>query len=213
MHCVYVPSLLYSSQLRSALKNTVQLILREKEKENEDSQKTVLVLHILRSIIICLRRKDDFAHSLLTTNDPHQQWQSHIHYTIDPAVENPESSRPSSAVILTTDSHSSPNALIQTPLAQQTAQQSSPNPSTGRSSIQGSGRHPLHFSPPSSCFVHAGECSVEYGFEYCGPAQHVILTPSIESGVRAIVCAFAQHSFPRVVGEEKMATVRQASKV
>ena len=52
-----------------------------------------------------------------------------------------------------------------------------------------------------------------YGFEYCGPAQHIVMTPSMESGVAAIVSALAQHSFPLVNGESDSATIREAAKV
>ena len=198
----------FSSQLRMSLENSVQLLLRQKQAQQEDQQKFLLLLHILKSIIILLRRKVDFAQSLLTADDPLSLWQSHIHYTTASAL--PADSTASSADISRTNSVLSPAE----PLTQQPSPHPPSSPAAGRT--LSAGRSPMHVSPPTPCFVHAGGSSVAYGFEYCGPAQHTVMTPSMESGVSAIVSALVQHLFPLVNGEGdslKTATVREAAKV
>lgn len=71
----------------------MQLLLRETTQQHEggegDGEKRDLTSHVLRSAIIYLRRKADFAHSLLPsdTADPDSSWRLHLHYTAGSSLQ------------------------------------------------------------------------------------------------------------------------------
>ena len=70
-----------SLQLQRTLENTVQLLSRQQHaSEEKDGERTSLIPHVLRSVVIGLRRKADFAHSLVT-GEADTIWPLHLHYT------------------------------------------------------------------------------------------------------------------------------------
>ena len=206
-------SLMYRSELKRSLENTVQLLLRQKQTQQQDEQK---VLNILRSLVVYLRRKSDFVQSLLSATDLNAMWHLHVHYTTDPTehqkgvVPSVEESRVSSPAISNIDSNERGS---QTPPDPQKVSTQPLSSSLTAGHPYRAGKSPLQISPPTPCFVHAGRCSVVYGFEYYSPAPQIVLTPSMESGVAATISAFAQHSFPCVSGEQNMAIIKEAAKV
>ena len=63
---------------------------REQEGEDEDEddedkrgKSEDLIIHMMRSIIVCLRLKSDFAQLLLSSHDSMKLWGSHLHYTVN----------------------------------------------------------------------------------------------------------------------------------
>ena len=63
---------------------------REQEVEDEDededdmwNKSEDLIVHMLRSIIVCLRLKSDFGQLLLSSHDSTSLWGTHLHYTVD----------------------------------------------------------------------------------------------------------------------------------
>lgn len=55
---------------------------KDEEEEAKGVKETELTAHMLRSIIICLRHKLDFAFSLLGGRGQEDLWTNHIHYTL-----------------------------------------------------------------------------------------------------------------------------------
>ena len=77
-------------------------------------------------------------------------------------------------------------------------------------------KHQLCISPPTACRLHCGNHTTDYGFEYYGPAPLVVMTPTMESSMIAMVTCIAQHSFPGVTGVKdslKPETTREMAKV
>ena len=85
------------------MENTVQLLLRHTTHQSveggeEDGDKKALTFRVLQSVIIYLRRKSDFARSLLTSSgDVDKFWQQHLHYTTALSTDN--EARPSSRIL------------------------------------------------------------------------------------------------------------------
>ena len=233
-----------SSQLKRSLENAVQLLLRQttqqqrEEEEEEDRKNAHLIAHILRSVIIYLRRKVDFAHSLMTASDVDTLWQLHIHYTTEQGsgVAETESvsghsrstvSRDSSAnssrvsmsgsrANLTSAGATSQLRLTSSPPQPSSLQPRSLQAAGSSGSLYSTPRPQLHISSPSPCTVHAGRSSVAYGFEYHGPTAQTVLTPSVEAGVVDLVNCIADYSFPGVSGghgSQKTETVQVVAKV
>lgn len=82
----------------------MQLLLRHTthhsvEGGEEEGDKKALTFHVLQSVIIYLRRKSDFAHSLLTSSsgDIDEWWQRHLHHTTTLSTDN--EARPTSRIL------------------------------------------------------------------------------------------------------------------
>ena len=214
----------------------------QEETRDKDDLNNHRVLHTLRSIIIYLRRKSDFARSLLATNDTDAAWQFHIHYTTDLVVDN--ESRPCSGAerveenlrmnstaitsrVSLTDSRTSLTSSKTGEYSREDTRLTSQPPTytSSRSSMAGetnvsvysSPRDPLHISPVTACTVHIGQSSVAYSFEYhAAPTSHIVMTPLMESGVIKVASAIVQYSFPVMTGEQesqKIETVKEATRV
>ena len=181
---------------------------------------TQLITHKLRSVIILLRRKVDFTQSLTMTADVDMLWRLHIHYTTDSESVSRMPSRSHRGAVSPADTRS-PSTSRASVSDSRTSLTSPSNGQPGLSSSQltttaATPRDQLLISSPTPCTLHAGGSSMDYGFEYYGPTPHVVMTPTMESGAVAIATALAEHSFPRVSGEEesqKTETVRETAKV
>ena len=95
----------------------MQLLLRHTTQTcdavgGEGRERRDLIAHVLRSVIIFLRRETDFAHSLLTSGavgaDP---WQLHLHYTTLPPAQGQGDAEEGSGGILSLPDTEAPGRL------------------------------------------------------------------------------------------------------
>lgn len=189
------------------MENTVELLQWLHQQDQRGRQR---VIHVLRSIIIYLKRKSDFVDTLLRSDDPQSMWQFHIHYS-------KESASPVARSVTITPAHSTTTLLensqkIRPPSSQLSAPSRSTTPRSSSSYKVGEKRK-LHISQPTQCYVHSMDSAVSYGFEYYSPGPQVVMTPAVESTVTAIIAGSTQHSVMCVSGEENTVRVSQAAQV